>query len=152
MRALLQRVTRARVTVDGTETGAIAHGLVVFLGVRDGDTAEDAAYLASRVANARLFNDAEGKMNFSVIDTDGAALVISQFTLHADTRKGNRPSYILAAKPEDAERLYESFKEELRKILGDDRVAAGLFRAMMQVELVNDGPVTVMIESKSEYR
>ncbi len=151
MRALIQRVSRARVTVAGAETGAIGPGLLVFLGVRQGDNDDEARYLAARVAAARLFNDDDGKMNLSLADTGGSVLVVSQFTLHADTRKGNRPSYMLAAEPVLAERLYELFVEELRTLLSPERVATGQFRAMMEVELVNDGPVTITIKSKNEY-
>lgn len=151
MRALIQRVSRARVTVAGAETGAIGPGLLVFLGVRQGDNDDEARYLAARVAAARLFNDDDGKMNLSLADTGGSVLVVSQFTLHADTRKGNRPSYMLAAEPVLAERLYELFVEELRALLSPERVATGQFRAMMEVELVNDGPVTITIKSKNEY-
>ena len=151
MRALIQRVSRARVTVAGAETGAIGPGLLVFLGVRQGDNDDEARYLAARVAAARLFNDDDGKMNLSLADTGGSVLVVSQFTLHADTRKGNRPSYVLAAEPVLAERLYELFVEELRTLLSPERVATGQFRAMMEVELVNDGPVTITIKSKNEY-
>jgi D-aminoacyl-tRNA deacylase len=152
MKALIQRVSQASVTVDGSITGAVGPGLLVLLGVREGDTDEDARYLAARVAALRIFNDADRKMNLSVVDTGGSVLVVSQFTLHADTRKGNRPSYILAAEPALAERLYELFIGELRALLGDGRVASGVFRAMMQVALVNDGPVTVTVQSKSEYK
>ena len=152
MLALIQRVTRARVTVDGRETGAIGNGLLVLLGVRQGDLENDAEYLAARVAALRVFGDADGKMNLSLGDMGGCALVVSQFTLHADTRKGNRPSYALAAEPVVAEKLYECFVAELRALLGHDRVATGAFRAMMQVELVNDGPVTVTVASKSEHK
>lgn len=152
MLALLQRVSRARVTVSGRDTGAIGPGLLVLLGVRRGDGADDARYLAGRVARLRVFNDAEGKMNLSVEDTGGSVLVVSQFTLHADTRKGNRPSYAHAAEPGVAEELYGRFIAELRALLGTDRVATGEFAAMMDVELVNAGPVTVTLRSRSEYR
>ena len=151
MKALIQRVSRASVTIDGIVNGEIGRGLAVFLGVKQGDTKEDATHLASRIAALRIFNDSEGKMNLSVQDVGGNVLVISQFTLHADTRKGNRPSYTHAANPEIAEELYELFIHELGKILGEGRVATGIFRAMMNVELVNEGPVTIMIKSKSEY-
>lgn len=151
MRLLIQRVSRASVTVDSRITGDIGPGLLVLLGVRHGDTDEDARYLASRISRLRIFNDADGKMNLSVEDTGGSALVVSQFTLHADTRKGNRPSYGHAAEPALAERLYELFVAELRGLLGDGRVATGEFAAMMDVALVNDGPVTIMLKSKSEY-
>ncbi|MBE0642785.1 MAG: D-tyrosyl-tRNA(Tyr) deacylase [Bacteroidetes bacterium] len=154
MRILIQRVSRARVTVGEAVPricGEIGPGLLVLCGVRHGDTDDDAVYLASRVARLRVFSDSEGKMNLSLLDTGGAALVVSQFTLHADTRKGNRPSYGHAAEPVLAERLYDRFVEELRTLLGSDRVGTGEFAAMMQVELVNDGPVTVTVKSKSEY-
>ncbi|MBR9976039.1 MAG: D-tyrosyl-tRNA(Tyr) deacylase [Bacteroidetes bacterium] len=158
MRVIVQRVSRARVTVEDPATsgvrvtGEIGPGLLVLCGVRHGDTEEDADYLANRMARLRVFSDAEGKMNLSLLDTGGAALVVSQFTLHADTRKGNRPSYGRAAEPELAERLYVRFVERLGAELGVSRVATGEFGAMMSVELVNDGPVTVTVNSKSEYR
>lgn len=151
MRAIIQRVSEARVFVDAHVVGAIGGGLLVFLGVRDSDTEADAAYLAERCAALRIFQDTEDKMNLSLMDTGGSVLVISQFTLHADTRKGNRPSFIAAAKPELAEKLYQFFVEKLKSILGSERVAMGIFRAMMQVELTNDGPVTILLQSKSEY-
>lgn len=157
MRVLIQRVSRAcvRVTdpVAGSSrvTGEIGHGLLVLCGVRRGDTAGDADYLASRTARLRVFSDREGKMNLSLLDTGGDALVVSQFTLHADTRKGNRPSYGHAAEPGLARQLYERFIDELRVQLGNERVRTGEFAAMMEVELVNDGPVTVTIKSRSEY-
>ncbi len=151
MRALIQRVAEASVTVDGEVTGAIGAGLLVLLGVRDDDTAEDAIHLASRTAALRIFNDDEGKMNRSVDDVTGSLLVVSQFTLHADTRKGNRPSYVRAAPPARAEQLYERYVAELRALLGMARVATGVFRAMMRVALVNDGPVTVLLQSRNEY-
>lgn len=157
MRVLVQRVSRAKVTVEDRAgrvrlTGRIGPGLLVLCGVRHGDDEEDADYLAARIARLRVFNDADGKMNLSLLDTGGEALVVSQFTLHADTRKGNRPSYGRAAEPLLAERLYERFVEELRRQLGGNRVATGEFAAMMQVELVNDGPVTVTVKSRSEYQ
>ncbi len=152
MLALIQRVTRARVTVDGHITGEIGAGLLVLLGVRHGDADDDARYLAGRVSRLRVFNDGDGKMNLSVEDINGAVLVVSQFTLHADTRKGNRPSYGHAAAPALAEALYGRFVEELRALLGAGRVGTGVFGAMMDVELVNDGPVTVSVRSLSEYR
>lgn len=151
MRILIQRVSRARVTVDGRETGSIGTGVLALLGVRHGDTEDDARYLAGRLARLRIFNDEDGKMNLSVDDVAGSALVVSQFTLHADTRKGNRPSYGHAADPDLAKQLYQLFVAELSALLGADRVATGEFGAMMDVELVNDGPVTVTVKSKSEY-
>lgn len=151
MRALIQRVAEASVTVDGEVTGAIARGYLVLLGVRDDDTPDDAAYLAARTAALRIFNDDEGKMNLALGDVEGSVLVVSQFTLHADTRKGNRPSYVRAAPPALAEQIYEHYVAEMRLLLGAERVAIGMFRAMMRVALVNDGPVTVMLKSRREY-
>ena len=151
MRALIQRVSRAQVTVDDRLIGSIGHGLLVLLGVKHGDTAEDASYLASRISRLRVFTDPDDKMNLSVDDVQGGVLVVSQFTLHADTRKGNRPSYGRAAEPLLAERLYNLFVAELKLILGPERVGTGAFGAMMDVDLVNSGPVTVMLMSKSEY-
>lgn len=123
--------------------------MLILLGVKQSDAEADAKHLADRCAALRIFDDAEGKMNLSVKDVGGEAMVVSQFTLYGDTRKGNRPSYIEAAPPELAERLYESFIGRLRAALGDSKVASGVFRAMMDVDLVNDGPVTVLIESKN---
>ncbi len=151
MIALLQRVSRASVTVDGRVTGSIGTGLLVLLGVREGDTEAEADYLAGRVVRMRLFHDHEGRMNLSTEEIGGSLLVVSQFTLHADTRKGNRPGWSHAAEPGLAESLYERFVAGLRSMLGAERVATGVFRAMMQVELVNDGPVTVTVKSRSEY-
>ena len=151
MIALIQRVSRAKVSVAGLITGEIGCGLLIFLGVKRGDGETDAQYLASRVSRLRVFNDAEGKMNLSLQDVGGSVLVVSQFTLHADTRKGNRPSYGRAAEPGLAEDLYDLFILELRKHLGADKVGTGEFGAMMDVELINDGPVTVTVKSKSEY-
>jgi D-tyrosyl-tRNA(Tyr) deacylase len=121
---------------------------LILLGVSRSDTEADAAYLAGRCAAVRIFDDGQGKMNLSVKDVGGEAMVVSQFTLYGDTRKGNRPSYSDAAPPEVAEALYESFVRLLKAELGDSKVASGVFRAMMDVELVNDGPVTVLVESK----
>ncbi len=149
MRALVQRVSRCIVHIDGNAHSKIDHGLLVLLGVRAGDLERDAEYLADRCAAFRIFEDAEGKMNLSVRDVSGSVMVVSQFTLYGDTRKGNRPSYTEAAPPELAERLYEVFIRRLESVLGEGRVASGVFRAMMDVELVNDGPVTLMIESKN---
>jgi D-tyrosyl-tRNA(Tyr) deacylase len=123
--------------------------MLILLGVKQSDDEADAQYLADRCAALRIFDDEEGKMNLSVKDVGGEAMVVSQFTLYGDTRKGNRPSYSEAAPPELAERLYESFVRHLRASLGHTKVATGVFRAMMDVELVNDGPVTVAIESKN---
>lgn len=145
MRAVLQRVTQARVVVADETIGAIQRGLLVLLGVARSDTAADVAWLADKVAALRIFNDAQGKMNLSVADVQGAALVVSQFTLYGDCRKGCRPSFIDAAPPEIAIPLYEAFIQALQA--QGLPVATGRFGAMMQVELVNDGPVTLILDS-----
>lgn len=144
MRAVVQRVTQASVTVDAQVVGAIDGGLLVLLGVGAGDTAQEAQWLAHKVANLRIFSDAEGKMNRSVQDTGGAVLVVSQFTLYGDTRRGFRPSFVHAALPEIAEPLVEAFIAGVRA--EGVPVATGVFRADMQVALVNDGPVTILLE------
>lgn len=149
MRAVVQRVTRARVTVDDEVVGEIGNGLVVLLGIAHDDTKEDADYLAPKIASLRIFDDAEGRMNVSVKEIDGALLVVSQFTLYGDVRRGLRPSWSDAAPPEVAEPLYEYFVEISRILVA--RVATGSFRKMMQVELVNDGPVTLMLESRKLF-
>ena len=149
MRALIQRVRRCSVTIDGRLHSSIGNGMLVFLGVRQEDKKEDAVYLAERCAALRVFDDPQGKMNLSVKDVGGAAMVVSQFTLYGDTTRGNRPSYSQAAPPELAERLYNSFVQHLTSLLGKEKIATGVFRAMMDVELVNDGPVTVTVESKA---
>ena len=148
MRALLQRVKESSVSIGGNLYSKIGKGLLILLGVAQNDTPEAATYLAQRCANLRIFEDAEAKMNLSVKDAGGEALVVSQFTLYGDTRKGNRPSFTDAAPPALAELLYEEFIRHLRLELGAARVSTGVFRAMMDVQLINDGPVTVMIESK----
>ena len=149
MRALIQRVRRCSVTIGGIEHSSIGSGMLILLGVKQQDTEEDSAYLAERCAALRIFEDSQGKMNLSVRDVAGAVMVVSQFTLYGDTTRGNRPSYSSAAPPELAEKLYESFVSHLRTLLGPEKVAVGVFRAMMDVELVNDGPVTVTVESKT---
>lgn len=146
MRAVVQRVSRASVTVGDETVGEIDGGLLVLLGVSGGDAESDADYLAEKVANLRIFQDAEDKMNLSLIDTGGEMLVVSQFTLYGDTRRGRRPSFIAAAPPAQAVRLYEYFVTRCRETIG--RVETGRFRAMMQVESVNDGPVTIIIDSE----
>jgi D-tyrosyl-tRNA(Tyr) deacylase len=146
MKAVLQRVSQASVSVDGRVVGSIGPGLLILLGVHRDDAESAADELAARCAVLRIFPDEEGKMNRSVRDVGGDALVVSQFTLYADTRRGTRPSYTDAAPPEKAERLYERFIEALRRELGGRPVPSGTFGAMMQVELVNDGPVTVQLE------
>ena len=149
MRAVVQRVTRAKVTVDSEVVGEIGKGLVVLLGVAVDDSARDIDYLAEKIAALRIFDDAEGKMNLSVRETGGGALVVSQFTLYGDVRRGLRPSWSDAASPDTAEPLYESFVSCLRKEI--TRVATGSFRRMMQLELVNDGPVTILLDSRKAF-
>jgi len=146
MKAVLQRVSRAKVTVAGEVVGEIGRGLLVLLGVEQGDTEADAQQLADKTIQLRIFDDAEGKMNLAVTDVGGAILVVSQFTLLGDCRKGRRPSFLQAAPPEVAERLYEAYVAAIG--VQNIPVATGRFRAMMDVELVNDGPVTLIIESK----
>lgn len=145
MRAVVQRVSEARVTVDGEVVGAIGPGLCVLLGVAEDDTLEDVTYTASKVVGLRIFEDDDGKMNRSLADQGGAMLVVSQFTLLGDCRKGRRPSFITAAGPEQGNELYEAFCEKVRE--QGIEVATGRFRAMMDVSLVNQGPVTLLIDS-----
>ncbi len=145
MRAVIQRVTEARVIVDGDTVGAIGRGLLVLLGVAPGDSAEQASWLAEKLSGLRVFADADGKMNLAVTDVGGAVLVVSQFTLYGDCRKGRRPSFVDAAAPEIAEPLYEAFVRETRSF--GVPVATGRFGADMRVELVNDGPVTLIIDT-----
>lgn len=148
MRALLQRVKEASVSIDGVVHSKISRGTVILLGITHDDTESDARYLAQRCGDLRIFEDAEGKMNCSVKEVGGSSLVVSQFTLYADTRKGNRPSFIEAASPDIAIQLYENFVDALRREIGDENVSTGIFRAMMDIHLINEGPVTVMVESK----
>jgi D-tyrosyl-tRNA(Tyr) deacylase len=149
MRAVVQRVTRAGVTIEGEIVGEIEHGLVVLLGIARDDTKEDADYLVPKIIALRIFDDADGKMNVSVKDIGGGVLIVSQFTLYGDVRRGLRPSWSDAAAPEIAEPLYDYFVETTRKLLG--RVETGSFRKMMQVELVNDGPVTILLDSRKNF-
>ncbi len=149
MRALVQRVTQASVTIDGKVHNSIGRGLLVLLGVGHEDLEEDAQWLAQKIAKMRLFPDAEGVMNRDLMEVGGECLVISQFTLHAATTKGNRPSYIRAAKPSHAEPLYEYFMEQLWMV-SNRPVRSGKFGADMKVALVNDGPVTIWIDSKNK--
>ena len=148
MRALIQRSLNASVSIAGTVTGSITHGLVVLLGVEHEDTPEDAVWLAGKVAQMRIFSDAEGRMNLGVKEVAGGILVVSQFTLHASTKKGNRPSFIRAARPEQAIPLYEQFMTALEAETGT-KVERGIFGADMKVALLNDGPVTIVIDSKA---
>jgi D-tyrosyl-tRNA(Tyr) deacylase len=149
MRLVLQRVSSASVTVDGALTGQIGPGLLILAGIEHDDTSDDLAWLVSKVTQMRIFADAEGKMNLSVKDSGGDLLVVSQFTLHASTKKGNRPSFIRAARPETAIPLYEQFLALLEAEMGKP-VARGIFGADMQVALVNDGPVTICIDSRAK--
>ena len=148
MRSVIQRVSAAEVKVDGKITGKIGLGLLVLVGIEEGDGAEDIEWLSGKIVNLRIFDDEQGIMNRSLADIDGELLVVSQFTLHASTRKGNRPSYIRAAKPETAVPLYEKFLLQLETDLGKP-VSAGIFGAMMKVSLLNDGPVTIIIDTKN---
>lgn len=148
MRALIQRSKNAAVSIAGEVVGAIDHGLVVLIGIEAADTAADADWLAAKIAQMRIFADAEGRMNLSVRDVGGGVLVVSQFTLHASTRKGNRPSFLRAARPEQAVPLYEHFLAALEREAGMP-VARGVFGADMQVALVNDGPVTLWMDSQA---
>jgi D-tyrosyl-tRNA(Tyr) deacylase len=146
LRAVIQRVTRASVTVDGRVVGEIGAGLLILLGVGKADNLESAAYLSAKIAHLRIFSDEAGKMNQSVLEAGGSALVVSQFTLYGDTRGGRRPSYIQAAPPEEAIRLYEEFVRSMRSL--GVRVETGVFQAHMLVDLVNDGPVTILLDSE----
>ncbi len=149
MRAVVQRVTRASVRVEGETVGEIERGLVVLLGVARDDTPEDARYAVEKTVNLRVFDDAEGRMNRSVVEAGGALLVVSQFTLYGDVRRGRRPSWFDAAPPERAAELYELFVAAART--AGARVETGSFRAMMEVELVNDGPVTILVDSRKQF-
>ena len=149
MRVVIQRVSEASVTVDGKVTGAIGEGLLVLAGFEDSDTADDLRWMASKLVNLRIFPDDEDVMNRSLIETEGELLIVSQFTLHAMTKKGNRPSYIRAARPEVAIPLYQSFIAECQLLI-NPKIQTGIFGADMKVSLVNDGPVTITIDSKSK--
>lgn len=149
MRVVIQRVSRASVQVNQKITGAINNGLLVLLGIEDADDSSDVDWLVSKIVQLRIFNDQAGVMNLSVKDVGGGILVVSQFTLHAATKKGNRPSYIRASKADRAIPLYESFKEQLALELGKP-VESGVFGADMQVELINDGPVTILMDTKNK--
>ncbi len=149
MRAVIQRVSEASVSIDGQVRAAIGPGLLVLVGIEEADTAEDIEWLAGKIVRLRIFADAQGLMNRSVQEVGGSILVVSQFTLHASTKKGNRPSFIRAARPEVAVPLYEAFVRQLSQVLGKP-VPTGEFGAMMQVALVNDGPVTIIIDTKTK--
>jgi len=149
MRAVIQRVTHTSVTITGKVHAAIGEGLLVLLGIEDADTGEDIEWLSGKIVNLRIFNDNDGVMNISIKETGGDILLISQFTLHASTKKGNRPSYIKASKPETAIPVYEKMIRQLSTDLGR-QVKSGIFGADMKVELLNDGPVTIVIDSKNK--
>jgi D-tyrosyl-tRNA(Tyr) deacylase len=149
MRAVIQRVKEASVTVDDNITGSVGQGLLIFLGIEDADNEEDILWLSGKIVNLRIFDDSDGVMNLSVKDTGGDILLVSQFTLHASTKKGNRPSYIRAARPEQAIPLYETLIAELSSALGKP-IATGQFGADMKVSLLNDGPVTIWMDSKNK--
>jgi D-tyrosyl-tRNA(Tyr) deacylase len=149
MRAVVQRVSRARVIVDGSVTGEIANGLVILIGVGREDTSAVATGMAEKISNLRIFEDDQRKMNRSLLDVKGSALVVSQFTLYGDARGQRRPSFVAAAPPEEAKKLYEEFSEALRAM--GIEVATGIFGAMMSVELVNEGPVTILLDSDKTF-
>ncbi len=149
MRAVVQRVSRAKVTIDGEVFGEIGRGILVLLGVAADDSEKEAVYLLEKMLNLRIFEDADGKMNLSLLDIKGELLVVSQFTLYGDVRKGRRPSFIRAAAPDEANQLYEFYVGEARKQIR--KVATGRFQAMMDVELVNDGPVTILLDSEKLF-
>ena len=149
MRAVIQRVSKASVTVNGNVTGKINQGLLVFIGIEDADSNDDITWLSNKIINLRIFNDENGVMNRSLIDEAGNLLLVSQFTLHALTKKGNRPSYIKASKPEVAIPIYQKMIEQLECDLGRP-IQCGIFGADMKVELLNDGPVTILIDTKNK--
>ena len=149
MRVVIQRVSRASVTVDKNITGAIQNGLLVLLGIEDADNDEDITWLSNKIVNLRIFNDEQDVMNKSVLDVGGSILLVSQFTLHAATKKGNRPSYIKASKPDIAIPMYEKMISQLSNDL-NKKIETGIFGADMKVELLNDGPVTIIIDTKNK--
>ena len=149
MRVVIQKVTEASVSIENQTVASIDKGLLVLVGIEDGDTNEDIAWLSSKIVNLRVFDDDNGVMNLSVKEVEGEVLIVSQFTLHASTKKGNRPSYIKAARPEVAISIYEAFIKQVETLLGK-RVPTGQFGAMMQVSLCNDGPVTILIDTKNK--
>ena len=149
MRVVIQKVTQASVSIENQIVASIDKGLLVLVGIEDGDTNEDIAWLSSKIVNLRVFDDDNGVMNLSVKEVEGEVLIVSQFTLYASTKKGNRPSYIKAARPEVAIPIYEAFIKQVESLLGK-RVPTGQFGAMMQVSLCNDGPVTILIDTKNK--
>lgn len=149
MKAVLQRVSRASVTIEGEISAKIDDGLLILLGIEDADSHDDIEWLCRKIINMRIFGDQNGAMNISLKDIDGDAIVVSQFTLHASTKKGNRPSFIRAAKPDFAKPMYEKFIDQFQKELGK-KIGTGEFGADMKVDLLNDGPVTILIDSKEK--
>ncbi len=149
MRAVIQRVSEASVTVDGKLVGKIGRGILVLLGVSQKDTEKDVAYLVDKILNLRIFEDENGKMNLSLLEVGGQMLVVSQFTLYGDVRRGKRPSFTEAASPEKAKKLYELFVQESSKFLDD--IQTGIFQAMMSIHLINEGPVTILIDSEKRF-
>ena len=149
MRVVIQKVTQASVSIENQIQASIDKGLLVLVGIEDGDANEDIVWLSSKIVNLRVFDDDNGVMNLSVKEVEGEVLIVSQFTLHASTKKGNRPSYIKAARPEVAIPIYEAFIKQVESLLGK-RVSTGQFGAMMQVSLCNDGPVTILIDTKNK--
>jgi D-tyrosyl-tRNA(Tyr) deacylase len=150
MRAVIQRVSEASVTIEEKSFNTIEKGLLVLLGLEEADTKDDAAWLTNKIAQMRIFSDENNKMNLNLGDIHGELLIISQFTLHASTKKGNRPSFIKAAKPDQAIALYEYFIQEAKNLIGPNRVKTGQFGSDMKVALVNDGPITIFIDSKNK--
>jgi len=151
MKAVIQRVRKCLVRVRGEVKSEIGPGILIFVGVHEDDVESDAGNLADKCAALRIFEDASGKMNLSIKDSQGSAMVVSQFTLYGDTSRGNRPNFMRAAKAEPAERLYHFFVSCLEKSIGGEKVATGIFREMMDVELINDGPVTIIIDTRESY-
>ncbi len=149
MRIIIQRAKNANIVANGTDRGSFSNGLVVLVGIEDTDSQEDIQWLVKKITNLRVFNDEQGVMNLSLLDTGGDLMIVSQFTLHASTKKGNRPSYIKAAKPAIAIPLYEAFVEEAQRVMNKP-VYTGEFGADMQINFTNDGPVTIMIDSKNK--
>ena len=152
MIALIQRVLEASVAVDSRQVDKIDNGMLVLLSIRNDDKVSDAEYIAAKTANLRIFNDINDKMNLSLLDTGFEILVISQFTLHADTRHGNRPSFTDACEPERAQLLYKTYINECKNLLSPEKVREGIFGAMMKIKLINDGPVTILLRSKNDYQ
>ncbi|MBI4535229.1 MAG: D-tyrosyl-tRNA(Tyr) deacylase [Ignavibacteriae bacterium] len=148
MKVVVQRVKEGSVTVNGNTVASIGRGYVILLGIRSGDSKQDALFLAEKCSGLRVFEDQNGKMNLSLNEVDGSVLVVSQFTLYGDVQRGNRPSFTDAARPAEAEPLYDIFVNRMKELLDPSRVKTGIFKAMMDVHIVNDGPVTILIESK----